>query len=70
MKDLGCLRYFLGLEIVYAQSGHLVCQQKYVYDIIGCACLSDDRITATSMELHQKLSTSDGEPLPNSTKYR
>ena len=43
MKDLGHLRYFLGLEVAYARRGYLVSQQKYISDILSRACLTDLR---------------------------
>ena len=52
MKDLGHLRYFLGLEVAYARRGYLVSQQKYTSDILSRACLTDIRTAATPIELH------------------
>ena len=43
MKDLGHLRYFLVLEVAYAQRGYLVSQQKYTSDILSRVCLTDTR---------------------------
>jgi len=34
MKDLGDLRYFLGLEIIRTEQGIFVSQKKYVLDLI------------------------------------
>ena len=70
MKDLGHLRYFLGLEVAYARRGYLLSQQKYIYDILSRACLTDLRTTAIPIEHHHRLSTSDGELLPDPTRYR
>ena len=70
MKDLGHLRYFLGLEVAYARRGYLVSQQKYISDILSRACLTDLRTAATPIELHHWFSTSDDELLPESTRYR
>ena len=51
MKDLGHLRYFLGLEVAYARRGYLVSQQKYISDIFSRVCLTDLRTTAAPIEL-------------------
>ena len=45
-------------------------QQKYIYDILSLACLTDLRTAATPIELHHRLSTTDGELLPYPTRYR
>ncbi|GJV22574.1 retrovirus-related pol polyprotein from transposon TNT 1-94 [Tanacetum coccineum] len=34
MKDLGILKYFLGVEVARAQDGIFLCQRKYALDII------------------------------------
>ncbi|XP_039134235.1 uncharacterized mitochondrial protein AtMg00810-like [Dioscorea cayenensis subsp. rotundata] len=70
MKDLGPLRYFLGLEIAYYRRGYLVSQQKYISNIFRRADITDLRTASTPIELHHHLSSSDGEPLPDTTRYR
>jgi len=35
IKDLGHLRYFLGLEIAYNASGIHFCQQRYILDLLS-----------------------------------
>ena len=39
MKDLGCLKYFLGLEIAHGEKGLYVTQRKYILDIVNEADL-------------------------------
>ena len=70
IKDLGRLRYFLGLEIAQADRGILISQQKYTSDIIASAALTDTRTTDTPLELHSKLLPTDGAPLADPTRYR
>ena len=67
MKDLGHLRYFLGLEIAREI---LISQQKYTYDIIDLAALTYTKTTYTPLGLHSKLFPSDGTPFADPTRYR
>ncbi|XP_039115787.1 uncharacterized mitochondrial protein AtMg00810-like [Dioscorea cayenensis subsp. rotundata] len=70
MKDLGPIRYFLGLEVVYSRQGYLVSQQKYISDIFRRADITNLRTASTPIELHHWISSSDGELLPDPTRYR
>jgi len=60
MKDLGSLRYFLGIEIAYSPRGYLLSQLKYVADILERARLTDNKIVNTLIEVNAKYSSSDG----------
>ncbi|XP_050909238.1 uncharacterized mitochondrial protein AtMg00810-like [Lathyrus oleraceus] len=41
MKDLGGLKYFLGLELVHGPSGLFICQRNYTLDILNeCGMLA------------------------------
>lgn len=68
IKDLGSLRYFLGLEIAYGPQVYLLSQQKYTIDLLICATLTDDTIIDTPFQLNQKLSHNIVEPLANPTQ--
>src|SRR3954466_9549682 len=75
MKDLGFLRYFLGIEVAYSSHGYLLSQQKYISDILARATTHDPAISTsasctTPMELHLTLNRDDGSPLPHPTRYR
>ncbi|XP_028105224.1 uncharacterized protein LOC114304242 [Camellia sinensis] len=70
MKDLGSLRYFLGIEVATSPSGYLLSQTKYARDILSRANLTDDKIVDTHFQLHAKFSTFDGVPLEDLTLYR
>src|SRR3954468_1626878 len=44
MKDLGFLRYFLGIEVAYSSGGNLLSQQKYIADILVRATHHDSSV--------------------------
>ncbi|XP_026450884.1 uncharacterized protein LOC113351015 [Papaver somniferum] len=70
MKDLGPLRYFLGIEVDKSPAGYFISQVKYASDIISRAGLTDSKIVDTPLEMNVKFSPTDGKDFPNPTLYR
>ncbi|GKV09272.1 hypothetical protein SLEP1_g20797 [Rubroshorea leprosula] len=70
MKDLGSLSYFLGLEVTSLDDGYLLSQVKYALDLISKAGFIDSKIVSTPLEPNIKLTSLDGSPLPDPTRYR
>jgi hypothetical protein len=70
MKDLGSLRYFLGLEVHMDSSGIFLNQRKYTQDLIGLAGLQDSLPMDTPTEVNVKHRREKGGLLTNPTLYR
>ena len=54
-KDLGKLKYFLGIEIAQSSSGVVVSQRKYALDILEETGMLDFKPVDTPMDLNVKL---------------
>ncbi|CAA7034324.1 unnamed protein product [Microthlaspi erraticum] len=70
MKDLGKLKYFLGLEIARGPEGIYVSQRKYALDIIVEAGLLNAKPCSVPTELNHKLALASALPHTNPQQYR
>lgn len=69
-KDLGDLRYFLGVEVARKKGSILLSQRKYVMDILAEFNMHQSRIAESPMEPGLKLLADQGELLDSPEKYR
>lgn len=70
MKDLGVLKYFLGIEVARSAAGISLCQRKYALDIIAECRLLGSRPTTFPTDLNHKLGSSTSPPLEEGEQYR
>ncbi|GKB99661.1 retrovirus-related pol polyprotein from transposon TNT 1-94 [Tanacetum coccineum] len=70
MKDLGSLKYFLGVEVAHAQDGILLCQRKYALDIISEVGLLGAKPTKIPIEQNHMLGLAKGRLFENPKQYR
>lgn len=61
IKDLGLIRYFLGIEVSRTTNGTTLHQRKYILDILQDLGLSACKSTAFPLPTNLKLSTDDGD---------
>ncbi|GAA0150607.1 transmembrane signal receptor [Lithospermum erythrorhizon] len=70
MKDLGVLKYFLGVEIARSHEGLFLSQQKYALDIVFEAGLLGARPVAFPMEQNHRLGISTSPLLQDVERFR
>ena len=69
-KDLGSLKYFLGIEVAQSNEGIVVSQRKYALDILEETSMTNCRSIDSPMDLNQKLMADQGEPYLDLERYR
>jgi len=69
VKDLGHMRYFLGIEVSRTAAGTTLHQRKYILDILQDLGLSGCKTTPFPLPMNLKLSTDAGQLLPNPETY-
>ena len=55
IKDLGALKYFLGIELARSKHGILISQRKFVLDLLKEMGILGSKACDTPMEHNQKL---------------
>ncbi|XP_027174543.1 uncharacterized protein LOC113774176 [Coffea eugenioides] len=70
MKDLGALKYFLGVEVARNAEGIFLCQRKYALDIINEARLLGAKPSKFPMEQNHHLALAKGDLLQDPEQYR
>lgn len=70
MKDLGALKYFLGLEVSRAASDIYLCQRKYALDIIAETWLLGGKLVSVPIEQKHSLALSRSVQTRHPESYR
>ncbi|GKE32503.1 putative RNA-directed DNA polymerase, partial [Tanacetum coccineum] len=70
LKDLGHLKYFLGIEVARSKSGISMCQRKYVLDLLTETGMLDCKPVETPIEMNHKLSILPDQVPTNKERYQ
>ncbi|KAJ9553092.1 hypothetical protein OSB04_017137 [Centaurea solstitialis] len=70
MKDLGRLKYFLGIEVLRSKQGIFICQKKYILDLLAETGMIDCKPSDTPMVANQKLYMEEGAELADKGTYQ
>lgn len=70
IKDLGCLKYFLGMEVARSKKGICINQRKYVLDLLKETGMADCKPTETPMDSSTKLGLLEGSPPVDKGRYQ
>jgi Reverse transcriptase (RNA-dependent DNA polymerase)/gag-polypeptide of LTR copia-type/Integrase core domain/GAG-pre-integrase domain len=70
IKDLGYLKYFLGIEFAHSKKGLYLSQRKYVLDLLEETGKLGCKPASTPIEPHIKMNSEDGKPLEDVNQFQ
>ena len=70
MKDVGNLKYFLGIEVLRSKKGIFINQKKYILDLLAETGMLDCRPAKTSIIANHGLQTMQSAELANKDQYK
>lgn len=70
MKDLGPLKYFLGIEVLRSNKGIFICQKKYTLDLLTEAGMLECKPVDTPIAVNHKLQIIDGAEEADREQYQ
>ncbi len=69
IKDLGTLRYFLGIEVARSDKMIFISQRKYILNLLEEICMLDYKPAVSAIEANRRLQSGIGESL-NLVRYQ
>lgn len=70
IKDLGTIKFFLGLEFTRNSNGMIVHQSKFIWELLSHYSIDDNITVSTPLPNKTKLQLNVGVPLDDPTTYR
>ena len=70
MKDLGKLKYFLGIEVAYSRQGTFISQRKHILDLLKEASKLDCKTTRAPIEQNHWIGNDEESPEVEKTQYQ
>lgn len=69
IKDLGHLKYFLGIKVTKSTKGIFLSQMKYVLDLLKDASMTRCKPCSTPIEAYHRLKEDDNDKLIDAGRY-